>query len=114
MNSCLLFPPVVKTAAMSCLLSATYGGVLLQDLVSDVYVSLSHKPLVSLSLSLSLGSFFSLKAGQLQGFQTYRVQYNTCRWFTSHCVSHGRVKISKLSHISPYKGNNLIIGIPPS
>ena len=41
--------------------------VLLQDLASDIYGLLSNKQL--LSLSLSQGYFFGLKAGQVQGLQ---------------------------------------------
>lgn len=73
----LLLPLGVKIAAMVCLLLARHGEVLLQDRVAaDVYDILSSKPLMS--LSLSLGSFFSLEAWQLQELQVCGVQPNTC------------------------------------
>ncbi|XP_036700684.1 ceroid-lipofuscinosis neuronal protein 6 isoform X2 [Balaenoptera musculus] len=48
-------------------LFAAHGGVLLQDVASNVQDPLSSKSLMS--LSLSLGSSFGLKAGPLQGMQ---------------------------------------------
>ena len=70
-------PWVLKTAAMSCLPSAAHGGVSLPDPLCKI--PLSNRSLMS--LSLSLGSFFSLEAGQLQGLQTCRVQSKN--WWTS-------------------------------
>ena len=66
---------------MSCLLSATLGGVLLQDLASDIQVP----PFIKLlkSLLLTLGSLFGLEAGQVQGLQAYRVQPNRQRKLNS-------------------------------
>ena len=52
---------------MSCLPSAAHGRVSLQDLASDMKDPPSIKPL--LPLSLTLGSFFGLEAGQVQGLQ---------------------------------------------
>ena len=51
---------------MSCPPCTAHSGVSLQDLASDMYDPPSIKPLMS--LSLTLGSFFSLEAGQEQGF----------------------------------------------
>ena len=57
---------------MSCLLSATLGGVLLQDHASDIQVP----PFIKLlkSLLLTLGSLFGLEAGQVQGFQAWGME----------------------------------------
>lgn len=73
----LLLPLGVKIAAVVCLLFARHGEVLLQDhFAADVYDIPSSKPLMS--LSLSLGSFFSLEEWQLQDLQVCGVQPNTC------------------------------------
>ena len=54
------FSPAMKSAAMSCLLSATRGGVLLQEPLCRI--PLSNNSLMLMSLSPD--SFFGLKAGQ--------------------------------------------------
>ena len=76
-------PPRVKNAATAaaafCLPSSVYSGMSLQDhFASDVKDLPSIKPLMS--LSLTLGSFFSPEAEQAQGLQAWEVQPNSfCR-----------------------------------
>ena len=66
-SSFLPLPPTllaVEVAAVSCLLSAVFREVMLQDFqLQTCKMPLSNKLSVSLLLSLSLGSFFSPKAG---------------------------------------------------
>lgn len=57
---------------MSLLLSTTHRSVLIQDTLRKI--PLSNKPMMS--LLLSLGSFFGLELGQLQGLWARWVQPN--------------------------------------
>ena len=53
--------------SLSCLLSATHGGLLLQELASDVKVPPSIKPLLSLLLTQDF--IFGLEAGKYKVYQ---------------------------------------------
>ena len=57
-------PQEASTAAVSCLPPDTRSVVLLQDLLLTCKPPLPVKP--QMSLSLTLGSFFGLGAGQVQ------------------------------------------------
>ena len=72
----LLLSAGAKTATVSCPASVAVVGGCSRTLLQTCKISLSIKPLTS--LSLTLGSFFGLKAGQAQGLQACGVQHRTC------------------------------------
>ena len=68
-------PPALSPTLPPASRPYTHDVVSLQDLLLQTCkISLSNKPLVS--LSLTLGNFFGLEAGQLKGLQACRVQPN--------------------------------------